>query len=366
MLKGGGLSIFLLISAVCLPFAASAKNDDFFKDLGKSIERPSKRISRQLKGRVCVMDFSETSDSQQTSEFGQKAALFLFEALVRRAGSNYSVIDRREILKVLHDPLLPISDDQGVIRNLQTQAGMDILVTGTYSQLDGKISMSVRALDVKSGKVVAAEQASVRLTKDAARMVARTFRYGKEPPEDPMGPLTEAMLQLDAGVFYEGGDGRLYPVREGMVLGSKDNYAVYLKPKKPCYVYVYQVDGSQKAVRIFPNPRFSSESNPLSTKEIWVPGGNQYLFLDDNRGREEIYVFATSKPSSVLAGLTDLPAGGVNEVIHTMGIGGVRGAYTVQNITGNETNAARHVSEHLTRKLASHSDFFYKLSFLHH
>lgn len=349
------------ISAV----GVEAKNEEFFKNLGNSVERPAKRIAKQLRGRVCVMDFSETTNGMQTSEFGQKAALFLSDGLVKRSGKRFSVIDRQEILKVLSDPLLPITDDQSVVKHLQKQAAMDVLVTGRYSVLDKTISMSMRAVDLKTGAVIAAEQATVQVTEDAARMAARTFKYGKEPEGDPAESLKGSALQIDAGIFYEGGDGKLYPVREGMVLGSQDNYALYLKPKTPCHVYIYQVDASQKAVRIFPNKMFSSESNPLATKELWIPGGNQYIYLDQNRGREEIYIFATRNPSPVLAGLTELPAGGVNEVIQTMGIGGLRGAYTVQTITGNESNTVRQVSEHLTRRLAGKSDFFYKLSFLH-
>jgi hypothetical protein len=191
------------------------------------------------------------------------------------------------------------------------------------------------------------------------RMLARRMVGGK--PIETERPAGADPLEFDVGVFYEGGDGRLYPLRDGMVLNSKDNYALYLKPSKPSYVYAYQVDSSQKAFKIFPNPDFSKAANPLAASEEWVPGGGEFLYLDENPGREEIYVFATRSPSAALDGLKTASLSDVETTIRTMGLAGRRGS----QLLAKAKDTAGNPLELITRKIYAQGDFFWKLSFVH-
>jgi hypothetical protein len=220
----------------------------------------------------------------------------------------------------------------------------------------------VKAIDVRTMTVLAA--ATERLPRDETigRMIARKMEVGKSPPpEDPPKSGEVSPLELDVGLFYEGGDGRLYPVREGMVLNSKDNYALYLKPSQASYVYAYQVDSSQKAFKIFPNQDYSKALNPLKASELWVPEGGEFLYLDENPGREELYVFATRAPAPALEGLAQVKLSDLQATIRTMGIGGRRGSPVVAKVRDTRGDPM----ELITRKLYAQGDFFWRTAFIH-
>ena len=147
-----------------------------------------------------------------------------------------------------------------------------------------------------------------------------------------------------------------------MVLTSKDNYAVYVKPKSECYLYIYQVDAYQKAYRVFPNKEYTKENNPVKpAQEYWLPDNKEFLFLDENPGIERIYIFATHLPAPDLENIREGKFADVQNSIRTMGIGGKRGLDVVRKVNGARGNAM----ELINRKLISNGDFYYSVSFIH-
>jgi TolB-like protein len=377
-MRGIGLFIGILVLTAS---PTQAKDNAGINSLNKSLKAPAAAILTKLKGKVCVMDFSDLSQSGYTSEFGQKVSDLLSNVLVNRNAGGYTVMERRELVKILHDSILMVGDDGKAIEDLQKQGGMDVLVSGTYSVAGPEVSIDVKAVDAHSGGVLASATTRIKTTEGLKSMLSHRFKeFGPEPSETPpqaqspsatTPPASQAsegshgdvdVLELETGVFYEGGDGKLYPLREGMVLNSKDNYAVYFRPKTPCYVYVYQVDSAQKAFSLFPNKDFVPAGNPTTGgKEVWIPSGKDYLYLDENVGREEIYIFATRRPTPSLEGLHEARLSEIQQAIKTMGVAGKRGSETVNHIRGTQGDAL----ELVTRKLAAQGDFFYKLSFIH-
>jgi hypothetical protein len=293
--------------------------------------------------------------------------------LVERAKGRYSVVDRRELIKIARDSVLIYGDDDAFFKRVHEQAGADVIVSGSYSAAGTEASIDVKAVDAKTLAVIAAATASVARTQGLDRMLARRMLGGKaaDAGAESTASTPETLnsssrgvadpLELDAGLFYEGGDGRLYPLRDGMVLNSKDNYALYVKPDKPCYVYAYQVDSSQKAFKIFPNPKFAKVSNPLPAIENWIPEGGDFLFLDENPGREEIYVFATRTPTAALEDLKTIQLSDIKTAIKTMGLAGRRGSQTLSKVRDTAGNPL----ELITRRLSTNGDFFWKTTFIH-
>lgn len=374
----GASGLILLVLAGPL----HARDNAGIKSLDKALAKPAAALARKLKGKVCVLDFSDLSGGGYTSEFGQKVADLLANQLVNRAKGSYVVMERRELIKILQDAVLIVGDDAQAIRNIQKQGAMDVLVSGAYSVAGPEISVDIKAVDARGGGVLASATARVMTAEGLKSMLSHRFKQfadregeaaAEEKPKSAAMPKTDEpaadrahaavdVLELETGVFYEGGDGKLYPLREGMVLNSKDNYAVYFRPKTPCYVYVYQIDGSQKAFPLFPNKDFAAEANPVADgREVWVPGGKEFLFLDEHPGREELYIFATRQPTPTLEGLREAKLESIQQAIRTMGVAGKRGSESVNRVRGTQGDAL----ELVTRKLVAQGDFFYKLSFIH-
>lgn len=349
-----GLAVSLLTFAAG-PAAAAAE----LKPLEQALDKAARTLAPKLAGKVAVLDLSEAGNDSFTSEFGQTASELLSAGLVGAAKGRYQVLDRRELLKLMRDSTL-FGSDAGLLERLQKNAGMDVSVGGSYSRGGTELSLRLKAVSVKTGEVLASASAAVPLAGGLERMAARRFRELGVPEPAEAGP--PPALELEAGVFYEGGDGRLYPVRDGMVLNSKDNYAVYVKPAQDCHLYVYQVDETAQAVRLFPNPAFRTAENPLKAgAEAWLPNAREFFFLDEHPGREELVVLAVRKPSPELERLETLALPELEERIKTMGAGGARASQTFQKVKGGKGGTA----ELLTRRLAAQGDFVYRLSFIH-
>ena len=340
------------------------------KALDKAVRKAVSPLASKLAGKVCVLDFSELADSSYTSEFGQKVAELASNHLVNKKGAKYRVMERRELIKIMRDSIMMVGDDAKAVENLQKQGGMDVLVSGTYGAVGGEVSIDLKAVDAKTGSLLGSSSQRLGRVEGLDKMISHRFRGSAPSDEVARGWANEGaaprpgvdILELEAGVFYEGGDGKLYPLREGMVLNSKDNYAVYVKPRQPCYVYIYQVDSTKKATRLFPNAKFSSVSGPLTAgKEYWLPEGRDYLYLDEERGLEDIYVFATRAPSPALEAIKEAETDSIKTVIKTMGVAGRRGGEAPVHAHGTRGEAM----DLVTRKLAAQGDFFYKVSFVH-
>lgn len=353
--------ISVLAFMLLLACPAAAKTDRGLKYLEKAARKAGTSMSGKLFGKICVLDFTNLATPETTSEFGQKTAELIAAQLVGRGGERYKVIERRELMKIVRDTLLIAGDDEEVLKRIRNEGGADILVSGSYSASGSEVSIDAKAVDAKSLQVLAATTVRLHRTEGLDRMLGRQMIGGRPKESEEIQTTGIDPLEIEAGVFYEGGDAKLYPLREGMVLNSKDNYALYFKPAKASYVYAYQVDSSQKAHRIFPNPDYTRSVNPLPAAEVWLPEGGDYLYLDENPGREDIYVFATRAPSPTLENLKSARLPDIQAAIKTMGVAGRRGTQVLSKAKGTHGNPL----ELITRKLLAEGDFFWKISFIH-
>jgi len=346
-----------LLLSMFRPFSQAADASGL-KTLDKALKKSAKAVADGLHGKVCVLDFSESGDLLETSEFGQIISNILSSHLSKRAG-KFRLVGRYELLKIMRDSA--IFGDSDTIQRLTKEAGMDILISGDYSVAGSKISLSIKAVETKTGRLLASTTLLQDKTSDMEKMIARKFRQLGAPPEPPASADEATALEVETGVYYEGGDKKLYPVREGMVLTSEDNYSIYLKPRRTSFVYIYQIDSSNKTFRIFPNSEYSRATNPMpANKEQWLPE-KEFLFLDKNPGREEIYIFASVKPLSGLEDLKDASFASVEESMRLMGIGGKRGSESVTKLK----DTAGSPVQLITRKMMASGGFYYKLSFIH-
>ena len=92
--------------------------------------------------------------------------------------------------------------------------------------------------------------------------------------------------------------GKMKKLLPGTALSSRDNYFLTFTPDHACYVYIFQFDSQKTVTQLFPNPDFSKESNPVvSGRRHRVPDSERgSLFLDENKGEEELVVVAYPEP----------------------------------------------------------------------
>lgn len=347
-----------LVAFLCLP--SHAGDASGLKSLDKTLKKSSKTIAPKLHGKVCVLDFSESGNILDTSEFGLTVPNLLASHLSGMSKKKFTLVGRYELLKIMRDSA--IFGDPDTIQRLTKEAGMDVLVSGEYAASGSKISLSIKAVEAATGKILASSSLLLDKTADMEKMMARKFHQLGLPPDQAAAPEDGTdILEVETGVYYEGGDGRLYPVREGMVLTSDDNYSIYFRPKQESHVYVYQIDSANKAFKIFPNAEYSKALNPSPASiEQWLPEKG-FLFLDKNPGKEEIYIFASRTPLAGLENLKDASFASVEESIRLMGLGGKRGSEAVEKLKDTAGNPVQLI----TRKMTAKGGFYYRLSFIH-
>ena len=89
-------------------------------------------------------------------------------------------------------------------------------------------------------------------------------------------------------------------VEESVALFPYDNFALVLKPEQASYLYIWQIDSSGRALRLFPNAEFNDHINPVAKgEEVWLPSANtrhHWFHLDLRAGKEEFVVVAAAAP----------------------------------------------------------------------
>ncbi|MCC6809408.1 MAG: DUF4384 domain-containing protein [Deltaproteobacteria bacterium] len=130
-------------------------------------------------------------------------------------------------------------------------------------------------------------------------------------------------LSVDLALYRQGRD-KLEVVSDGDVLKSGESYALFVQPSDGCFLYVYQTDAAGATFRLFPNPEFKTEANPIAGgKDLWVPNAEHLLTLDETTGKERIHVFAALEKIPELENAVKLEDKQLSSVIKTMGVAGL-------------------------------------------
>jgi serine/threonine protein kinase len=98
-------------------------------------------------------------------------------------------------------------------------------------------------------------------------------------------------------------------IADGVTLTPRDNYRFALIPGRTCFVYAFQRDTRPTVTRIFPNPLYSRQVNPLEAGHLyWLPEKSEqkeraWMYLDTSIGEEQVYVIAATRAMRDVEGM---------------------------------------------------------------
>jgi len=134
------------------------------------------------------------------------------------------------------------------------------------------------------------------------------------------------MLGFSWAVFHYGKNNKTELINyDGTsVLNSNDEYRIFLRPARKKYVYIFQEDSHRKFSWLFPR-KDSEFSNPLEPGEYFLPSKSKVFMLDENIGKESIYLVVTDEPALDLEriiskDITNAFADAISNTIKTRGL----------------------------------------------
>lgn len=105
-------------------------------------------------------------------------------------------------------------------------------------------------------------------------------------------------IDVDLGFLY--GDGstvkrsQISPDGRTVLRAGKDLYQVFFRSRQSCYIYVLQKDATGKWYVLFPQKESTYNSNPVKAeRDYWLPGFDNGFSMDENRGQQTLYLFAS-------------------------------------------------------------------------
>lgn len=306
-------------------------------------------------GKIGVLTFSPIDDGTKTSPFGRlvQEQVTLELSQRRPKTARYLVLERREIYKLMEDSRT-YGKDEDLFDKLREKGGLDYMVSGTYGATDKEVTVTASLLETKSAAVLASASFVMDNGKSLSAMM--TAPEAKKEKEEP--------LALEAALVFAGADGKLHAVREGATMTSKDNYALYLKPAQDCWIYIYQTDSAGNTLRLFPNDDFKTAANPLSAgREYWAPNDGDYYFLDENKGKETIYVVASRKPKPALEELVSAKQEAFLKKVDELKLMGAAGRRSVSIVKAKPLRGAE--ADIISKRLGAAGDFVFAVSFRH-
>jgi len=101
------------------------------------------------------------------------------------------------------------------------------------------------------------------------------------------------------------------PIEDGDLLrdgvgrdSAGDNLKIQFTAGSDCYVYAIWVDATSWATPLFPiGPTYTSANPVEAGRRYTFPEGDQWFYLDDYRGVENLYFLASREPISDLSGV---------------------------------------------------------------
>lgn len=201
-----GLQIILLFTFImsALLFAQKSKSQEqaIFSGLPDDPEA-GMRYDFHKKPNIAVLPFIDANTKAKETEFGRTVSAMLITAL--RSSTNFSVIERSELQKILSEQVLDLSGlTQSKTRQIQELLKVDVILAGDVSLIENTLHIDARLFDIKSSQVVAALYGSC---KDLTEIRSEVMRLAKELEQTYlrqwMGSISINSDKPDAEVYLD-------------------------------------------------------------------------------------------------------------------------------------------------------------------
>ncbi|MFQ5797928.1 MAG: DUF4384 domain-containing protein [Bacteroidota bacterium] len=95
------------------------------------------------------------------------------------------------------------------------------------------------------------------------------------------------------GVLDPSGRKKVVPIQRDTVLASGDQFKLYVQPViTNCYVYMIWYDSKKDLHMMFPYDFEQFSTDWVEGKNYYIPKGREWYELDENKGREVLYLLA--------------------------------------------------------------------------
>lgn len=266
------IALFFFIS----PVWAASTYSKIVKTMAKSI---ASDIAETGKTRIAVAKI--LSADKKAYPFGLLMAEKLTTGLIQEARGRYSVLERAYVDRIMGE-LVELTAEKA-----QQLLKADILVTGTYAIFKDKVDLSIRAIDLSTGKAIAATYQSISREKIGSELPWPTH-------QDPKDKLT-LNLQILMPKYIDGIKQEIV-LKNGTTLHSGDEFKIHFKAEQDLYMYVICYNSSGTVRTLFPHPKIALNNFIRGRVPYTLPGGKQLFTLDDNRGVETLYFLASLEP----------------------------------------------------------------------
>lgn len=237
-----------------------------------------------------------------------------------------SVVERNQIEKAAKEAGLGMSGfvDESTAAKVGKLAGAKKVIVGSYLDVEGKVILNARMVDVETGKV----ERALNREGDKANLyflvhqLAQDFHKsltGKWIPElitddiakTPEGKL-EILKQIDPALFLSNPKSKLkvdvWVNKKGEAsYKQEESMTVSFRADADCYVTVFNMDSEGKINLLFPNS-YTVDNKVQKGKVYTIPqkGADYEFAVSGMSGEEQIVAIATKEPLELVKDMESL------------------------------------------------------------
>jgi hypothetical protein len=207
--------------------------------------------------------------------------------------------DRQHTAAVLReqDLQLALAPSVQTAQRAGRMAGADLLLLGSLSQTGRGILLSLRLIEVRTGRPLAVSGAR----EVPAAGLGELLWYVRRPAgADVAGELPPLSLRYEL-VSPRGAGETAFA--DGSTVASGQRFKLRIQANSDCCLYVLLYDSQGKAVILFPHRNIELAGEIRGGVSYEIPAGTTWYWFDDRPGTETFYIVGSYGPLADLDGL---------------------------------------------------------------
>lgn len=246
--------------------------------------------------KMAIIEFKPLNDATKDEGLGPLIAESLTTAAVNTRA--FEVVERHLLEKIMSEQAMGQRDSSFTTsaESIGKMTGADYILSGSVIKTkNGQVRVEGRLVDVASSQIVAAE--SFLSSDDLGQLGAEAGKFMQRlraklgQPQGAAGPTG-----LNAKFYFYSQNGLSIELKDEDAMTAEEGYYILVDLAKTSYLYVAQIDARGDIFPIFPNKEFSGKTNPVQAGKGFRLPAQDYFFLDENIGKERIFVLASDGP----------------------------------------------------------------------